>query len=52
VAHARFTIEVTGPEQLDSVLSAVRRVGGVYDCYRVCQTQASPTADPAARAAT
>ncbi len=52
VAHARFTIEVTGSEQLDSVLSAVRRVGGVYDCYRVCQTQASPTADPTARAAT
>ncbi|EIV93218.1 bifunctional (p)ppGpp synthetase/guanosine-3',5'-bis(diphosphate) 3'-pyrophosphohydrolase [Frankia sp. QA3] len=53
VAHARFTIEVTGPEQLDRVLSAVRRVGGVYDCYRVCQIQVSPTAaDPPARAAT
>jgi hypothetical protein len=45
VAHARFTIEVTGPEQLDRVLGAVRGVGGVYDCYRVCQTQA-----PAAQA--
>lgn len=41
VAHARFTIEVTGPEQLDKVLGAVRGVGGVYDCYRVCQTQGS-----------
>ncbi|EFC83788.1 bifunctional (p)ppGpp synthetase/guanosine-3',5'-bis(diphosphate) 3'-pyrophosphohydrolase [Parafrankia sp. EUN1f] len=38
VAHARFTIEVTGPEQLDRVLAAVRSVGGVYDCYRACQT--------------
>ena len=38
VAHARFTIEVTGPEQLDKVLSAVRGVGGVYDCYRACRT--------------
>ncbi|WP_261556095.1 RelA/SpoT family protein [Frankia tisae] len=52
VAHARFTIEVTGSGQLDKVLSAVRRVGGVYDCYRVCQTQASPATDPPARAAT
>ena len=38
VAYARFTIEVTGPEQLDKVLSAVRGVGGVYDCYRACRT--------------
>ncbi|WP_238438166.1 ACT domain-containing protein, partial [Frankia nepalensis] len=38
VAHARFTVEVTGPEQLDTVLTAVRTVGGVYDCYRACQT--------------
>ncbi|WP_018634975.1 RelA/SpoT family protein [Parafrankia elaeagni] len=38
VAHARFTIEVTGPDQLDRVLAAVRSVGGVYDCYRACQT--------------
>jgi len=37
VAHARFTVEVTGPGQLDAVLAAVRRVGGVYDCYRACQ---------------
>jgi GTP pyrophosphokinase len=34
VAHARFTIEVDGPAQLNSVLVAVRRVDGVYDCYR------------------
>jgi GTP pyrophosphokinase len=38
VAHARFTVEVTGPRQLDAVLAAVRGVGGVYDCYRACQT--------------
>jgi GTP pyrophosphokinase len=38
VAHARFTVEVTGPEQLARVLVAVRGVGGVYDCYRACQT--------------
>ncbi|ABW14496.1 (p)ppGpp synthetase I, SpoT/RelA [Parafrankia sp. EAN1pec] len=38
VARARFTIEVTGPDQLDRVLAAVRGVGGVYDCYRACQT--------------
>ncbi|WP_045878285.1 RelA/SpoT family protein [Pseudofrankia sp. DC12] len=38
VAHARFTVEVTGPRQLDEVLAAVRGVGGVYDCYRACQT--------------
>ncbi|MCM3884924.1 RelA/SpoT family protein [Frankia sp. R82] len=44
VAHARFTLEVTGLEQLDRVLAAVRRVGGVYDCYRACQTQAPPRA--------
>jgi GTP pyrophosphokinase len=37
VAHARFTVEVTGPGQLDLVLAAVRGVGGVYDCYRACQ---------------
>jgi len=37
VAHARFTVEVTGPGQLDAVLAAVRGVGGVYDCYRACQ---------------
>jgi GTP pyrophosphokinase len=40
VAHARFTVEVTGPEQLARVLVAVRGVGGVYDCYRACQTTA------------
>jgi GTP pyrophosphokinase len=38
VAHARFTIEVTGPDQLAAVLAAVRTVGGVYDCFRACQT--------------
>ncbi|OHV45267.1 hypothetical protein BCD48_23305 [Pseudofrankia sp. BMG5.36] len=38
VAHARFTVEVTGPDQLDAVLAAVRTVGGVYDCFRACQT--------------
>ncbi|ADP80375.1 RelA/SpoT family protein [Pseudofrankia inefficax] len=38
VAHARFTVEVTGPRQLEAVLAAVRGVGGVYDCYRACQT--------------
>jgi GTP pyrophosphokinase len=37
VAHARFTVEVTGPGQLETVLAAVRGVGGVYDCYRACQ---------------
>ncbi|CAO5168119.1 putative GTP pyrophosphokinase [Frankia sp. AiPs1] len=42
VAHARFTLEVTGLEQLGRVLAAVRRVGGVYDCYRACQTQVQP----------
>jgi GTP pyrophosphokinase len=42
VAHARFTVEVTGPDQLADVLAAVRTVGGVYDCYRACQTAASP----------
>ncbi len=34
VARARFTVEVAGPAQLDALLSAVRTVGGVYDCYR------------------
>ena len=38
VAHARFTVEVDGPDQLAKVLHAVRGVGGVYDCYRSCQT--------------
>jgi GTP pyrophosphokinase len=51
VAHARFTIEVTGPAQLDKVLTAVRGVGGVYDCYRTCELAAQPLrggpADPA-----
>ncbi|WP_225438632.1 RelA/SpoT family protein [Candidatus Frankia nodulisporulans] len=42
VAHARFTIEVTGLEQLGRILAAVRHVGGVYDCYRACQTQSPP----------
>ncbi|MBX6391430.1 MAG: RelA/SpoT family protein [Frankia sp.] len=41
VAHARFTVEVTGPDQLERVLAAVRTVGGVYDCYRANQTAAS-----------
>jgi GTP diphosphokinase / guanosine-3',5'-bis(diphosphate) 3'-diphosphatase len=41
VAHARFTVEVTGPVQLDAVLAAVRGVGGVYDCYRACQLASS-----------
>jgi GTP pyrophosphokinase len=48
VAHARFTIEVTGPDQLDGVLCAVRRVGGVYDSYRVCQMQSPAAPDPRA----
>ncbi len=34
VARARFTVEVAGPAQLDALLTAVRTVGGVYDCYR------------------
>jgi GTP pyrophosphokinase len=42
VAHARFTIEVTGPGQLARVLAAVRGVGGVYDCYRACLTTTGP----------
>ncbi|MCK9898036.1 ACT domain-containing protein, partial [Frankia sp. AgB32] len=47
VAHARFTIEVTGTGQLDAVLAVVRGVGGVYDCFRACPTQSqAPGGDP------
>jgi GTP pyrophosphokinase len=38
LARARFTVEIIGPDQLAEVLAAVRGVGGVYDCYRACQT--------------
>ncbi len=38
LAHARFTVEIADPDQLTEVLIAIRGVGGVYDCYRVCQT--------------
>ncbi len=40
--HARFTVEVAGPAQLDAVLAAVRTVGGVYDCYRTDGRRADP----------
>jgi GTP pyrophosphokinase len=38
LARARFTVEIVGPDQMAEVLAAVRGVGGVYDCYRACQT--------------
>jgi GTP diphosphokinase / guanosine-3',5'-bis(diphosphate) 3'-diphosphatase len=34
VAHARFTVEVGGHDQLEELIEAVREVEGVYDCYR------------------
>ncbi|MCB4207589.1 RelA/SpoT family protein [Arthrobacter sp. UM1] len=35
VARSRFSFEMTDPRYLDHVLSAVRKIDGVYDVYRV-----------------
>jgi GTP pyrophosphokinase len=35
VAISRFTFEMADPAHLDHVMSAVRRVEGVFDAYRV-----------------
>ncbi len=34
VAHARFTVEVAGHDELETLIASVRRIEGVYDCYR------------------
>ncbi len=35
VARSRFSFEMTDPRYLDHVLTAVRKIDGVYDVYRV-----------------
>ncbi|GAA1348283.1 bifunctional (p)ppGpp synthetase/guanosine-3',5'-bis(diphosphate) 3'-pyrophosphohydrolase [Falsarthrobacter nasiphocae] len=35
IARSRFSFEMTDPRYLDHVLSAVRRIDGVYDVYRM-----------------
>jgi GTP pyrophosphokinase len=34
VAHARFTVDVAGHDELEALIGAVRKIEGVYDCYR------------------
>ncbi len=48
VALSRFVFEMAEPSHLASVLSAVRKVEGVYDVYRI--TGARAAAEPAIRA--
>ena len=41
VALSRFVFEMAEPAHLSSVLSAVRKVDGVYDVYRITGTRAA-----------
>ena len=44
VAVSRFTFEMGATKHLGHLLSAVRTIEGVYDCYRVVSTSAASTA--------
>jgi guanosine-3',5'-bis(diphosphate) 3'-pyrophosphohydrolase len=45
VAVSRFTFEMGDPGHLDHVISAVRKIDGVFDVYRI--TGGKPTGDAA-----
>ncbi|WP_341361182.1 bifunctional (p)ppGpp synthetase/guanosine-3',5'-bis(diphosphate) 3'-pyrophosphohydrolase [Georgenia sp. M64] len=46
VALSKFVFEMAEPSHLGAVLSAVRRIDGVFDAYRVTGTKSSRTPEP------
>ncbi len=50
IATARFTFEMGDPSHLDHVISAIRRIDGVYDAYRITGVKPDPTGTAAAAA--
>ncbi|OZG55625.1 (p)ppGpp synthetase [Bifidobacterium tissieri] len=47
VATSQFVFEMADPQHLNTLLSAVRRIDGVFDCYRI--TGAKDSAEPRLR---
>ena len=47
VAISQFVFEMADPQHLSKLLSAIRRIDGVFDCYRI--TGAKDSAEPRLR---